>query len=44
MRNDIDKEFVFPPSRHELPPVKRTQCLVPFVLVLLALGAVIYFF
>lgn len=44
MRHDIDKEFIFPPSRVEPTPPKRTQCLVPFVLVMLALGALVYFF
>jgi len=43
VRKDLDKEFIFPPSRLEAMPPKRPKCLVPFVLVVILL-ALMYFY
>lgn len=42
MRKDIDKEFIFPPTRPQAVPQKRSLHLVPLVLFLIFLGMLIY--
>lgn len=44
MREEIDKDFLFPPSLPEARPVKRHNYLVPFVLVVLFIGLLAYFY
>lgn len=42
MRKDLDKDWLFPPSRLDATPPKRPKCLLPFVLVVLFIAVLLY--
>lgn len=43
MRDDIDKEFMFPPPRPYTPPPKRNKYLVPLLVIALFISLVYFY-